>query len=93
MAAARGLWSKVICRPLMSSAPRDTSWDQWSSTTINDLGSRNYYTLSKLADGTKLSGAFEGRDIIQRGLDELEKLAHEKLMRFNKTKCKMLHLG
>ena len=42
----------------------------------------------KFADGTKLSGAadtLEGRDALQR--------ANANLMKFNKAKCKVLHLG
>ncbi|CAM5123810.1 unnamed protein product [Eretmochelys imbricata] len=57
---------------------------------INDLEDGVDCTISKSADDTKLGGDV---DRIQRALDKLEYWAKRNLMRFNKDKCRVLHLG
>jgi len=66
------------------------------NTFVGYMDSGIECTFSKFADDTKLSGAvdsLEGRDAIQKDLDRLDRCVHANLMTFNKTKCKVLHLG
>jgi len=63
---------------------------------VSDMDSEIECTLSKFAENAKLCGVvdmLEGRDAIQRDLDRLERWACVNLMKFNKAKCKVLHMG
>jgi len=63
---------------------------------VSDTDSGTQCTLSKSADDIKLCGVvntLEGRDAIQSGLDRLERWACINRVKFNKAKCKVLHVS
>ncbi|XP_054059973.1 uncharacterized protein LOC128910585 [Rissa tridactyla] len=63
---------------------------------VGNIETRIECTLSKFANDTNLCGVvnmLEGRDAIQRDLDKPERWDSANLMKFNKAKCKVLHLG
>ena len=63
---------------------------------LSDLDDGIRCTLMKFADDTELSGevdTLEGRATLPEDLDRLEEWANKNLMKFNKDKCKVLHLG
>ncbi|KAJ7405204.1 hypothetical protein BTVI_69658 [Pitangus sulphuratus] len=63
---------------------------------VSDMDSGIKCTLNKFADNTKLCGATDTlarSDAIQRDLDRLDSWDCENLMKFNKSKHKVLHPG
>jgi len=92
--AVNGSMSK--CRPVMSGIPQGSVLRPvLFNVFVSDMDSGLECTLSKYANTTKLCrvvNTLEGRDAIQRKLDRLERCACANLMKFNKAKCKFLHM-
>ncbi|GAB0187702.1 mitochondrial enolase superfamily member 1 [Grus japonensis] len=63
---------------------------------VSNMNSGIECPLSRFANNTKLYGVVdmrEGRDAVQRDLDRLERWVRANLMKFNKAKCKVLHMA
>jgi len=84
-------------RLVTSGVPQGSIWEPVRfNVFMKYLDSKIKCTLSRFEEDTNLSGVVdtpEGWDAIQRDPNKLENWACVNLMKFNKAKCKVLHLG